>query len=234
MTKGNLTCSYSRQTWSYKRQFLDPSGIHFSDMSPCRYIVDLHRQLSSLAYSEIESVARCAPPPPPPRLRQSNSAETHLHTTKAITAFRAIADLLHLPENLITCTPFIICMIANTLVAHLSACRYIFRGRKLQLERERVRSSMGALRLLGEYWPLGRRTYREIGVIAREILALGEQDIPRMQPRPDMPFPGQSTSEQVLPHMPIENDVPWFDFESLSQTMLTGSYDGFLSRMDGC
>lgn len=83
--------------------------------------------------------------------------------------------------NITTQSPFIICMIANTMVAHFSACRYLFRGRTLQLERERIRSSMGAIRALGEYWPLGKRTYSEMGIIAREILCLSDKDIPRPQ-----------------------------------------------------
>lgn len=44
------------------------------------------------------------------------------------------------------------------------------------MERERVRLSMGALRMLGEHWPLGKRTYDEMGIIAREILCLTDKD----------------------------------------------------------
>lgn len=36
---------------------------------------------------------------------------------------------------------------------------------------------MGVLKTLSEHWPLGKRTYREIGVIAREILSLADRDI---------------------------------------------------------
>lgn len=118
-------------------------------------------------------------------------------------------------------------MIANTLVAHLSACRYIFRDRTLQLERERVRSSMGALRVLGEYWPLGKRTYHELGIIAREILALSDQDIPRLQPRSETPPRAPSSSDQPMPDLSLDPDLPWFDFDSLSQNMLANSCDPF-------
>ncbi|RYO89708.1 hypothetical protein DL766_001437 [Monosporascus sp. MC13-8B] len=145
------------------------------------YIVDLHRRLSDLAYCEVESVSRCAPPAPPSNLRLLKPGDTRLHTSKALLAIRRMGDLLALPPNLPSQTPFLICMIANTMVAHLSACRYLFKGSALQLERERIRSSMGALRVLGEYWPLGRRTYREMGIIAREVLGLSEKDIPQVQ-----------------------------------------------------
>ncbi|RYP65791.1 hypothetical protein DL769_006211 [Monosporascus sp. CRB-8-3] len=145
------------------------------------YIVDLHRPLSDLAYFEVESVARCTPPAPPSNLRSLKLGDTRLHTSKALLAIRQMGDLLALPSTLPSQTPFLVCMIANTMVAHLSACRYLFKGSALQLERERIRSSMGALRVLGEYWPLGKRTYREMGIIAREILGLSEKDIPRLQ-----------------------------------------------------
>ncbi|RYP13041.1 hypothetical protein DL767_010914 [Monosporascus sp. MG133] len=145
------------------------------------YIVDLHRRHSDLAYFEMESAARCAPPAPPSNLRSLKPGDTRLHTSKALLAIRRMGDLLALPPTLPPQTPFLICMIANTMVAHLSACRYLFKGSALQLERERIRSSMGALRVLGEYWPLGRRTYREMGIIAREVLGLSEKDIPQVQ-----------------------------------------------------
>ena len=34
---------------------------------------------------------------------------------------------------------------------------------------------MGALKTLGEYWSLGKRTFQEVGVIAREVLSLVDQ-----------------------------------------------------------
>lgn len=45
------------------------------------------------------------------------------------------------------------------------------------MEREKIRLSMGVLKTLSEHWPLGKRTYREMGVIAREVLSLADRDI---------------------------------------------------------
>lgn len=173
--------------------------------------------------------------------RSSSSEDAHVHTTKALLAIRRIGDLLPLPPNIVTQTPFTICMVANTLVAHLSACRYLFRGRALQLERERVRSSMGALHALGEYWPLGKRTYREMGVIAREILGLADRDIPRPQPRLETPpqqqqeqeAPPRPASSSLLPEMQLDLDAGLFDFQNLSPGMLT-SCEAFLALNDVC
>ena len=106
--------------------------------------------------------------------------EAHIHTSKVLLAIEKIIGLLTLPTRLVTHTPFIICMIANTTIAHLSACRYLFRDRTLQMEREKIRLCMGVLKTLSEHWPLGKRTYREIGIIAREILSLADRDIGKL------------------------------------------------------
>ncbi|KAL3466911.1 hypothetical protein BJX64DRAFT_249251 [Aspergillus heterothallicus] len=146
-----------------------------SNMVINTYIVDLHRQLSTLAYSPIEAIAHCAPDAPPESLRGCNSVECQLHTAKVLRAIDQFDDLLTLPTNIATHTPFIICMIANTVIAHLAACRFHYSGHQLKLARERIRLSMGALKVLGEYWPMGLRTYKEVGIVAREILGLKDQ-----------------------------------------------------------
>ncbi|KAL4912978.1 hypothetical protein BDW62DRAFT_215902 [Aspergillus aurantiobrunneus] len=138
------------------------------------YVVDLHRQLSTLLYSPIEAIAHCSPPAPPESLRGCNTPESQLHTAKVLKAIKQFDDLLTLPTNIATHTPFIICMISNLVIAHLAACRFHYQGQALNLARERVRLSMGALKVLGEYWPMGQRTYREVGIVAREILGLKE------------------------------------------------------------
>ncbi|KAL5050931.1 hypothetical protein BDW71DRAFT_80390 [Aspergillus fruticulosus] len=143
------------------------------------YVVDLHRQLSTLSYTPIESIAHCSPPPPPECLRGCNTPECQLHTAKVLRAIDAFDDLLTLPTNIATHTPFIICMISNLVIAHLAACRFHYQGQALKLARERIRLSMGALKVLGEYWAMGQRTYREVGVVAREILGL--KDVPKQQ-----------------------------------------------------
>lgn len=148
----------------------------------CRWIVDLHRQLSNLAYSAIEGVSKCCPQAPPESLLQSNSPESDLHTRRVLHSIEQFESLLTLPTNIVSHTPFIICMIAVVAVAHLSACRYVFKGQDLRLDRERIRVTMGTLKAMGEHWALGKRTYQEISVIAREILSLD-----RPLPSPSMP-----------------------------------------------
>ncbi|KAL4900137.1 hypothetical protein BDW74DRAFT_104479 [Aspergillus multicolor] len=149
------------------------------------YVVELHRQLSTLCYSEIESIAHCSPAPPPESLRGCNTPECQLHTAKVLRAIDTFDDLLTLPTNIATHTPFIICMISNLVIAHLAACRFHYQGQQLKLARERVRLSMGALKVLGEYWTMGQRTYREVGIVAREILGL--KNAPKQQQQLQQP-----------------------------------------------
>lgn len=142
------------------------------------YTIEMHRPLSTLAYSPIESVARCAPLAPSDRLRCPNRAESELHTAKCLSAITTLDQLLTLPTDLHTHSPFLICMIANATIAHLSACRYLHQGERLATSREKIRLTMGTLKRLGDYWPLGKRTYQELGIIAREILCLTSDSRP--------------------------------------------------------
>lgn len=136
------------------------------------YTVEMHRPMSTLSYNPVESVARCAPLAPSDRLQCLDKAEAELHTAKCLSAIEKIDHLLTLPTNLHTHTPFLICMVANATIAHLSACRFLLQGEKLAASRDKIRLTMGILNRLGEHWGLGKRTFQELGVIAREVLCL--------------------------------------------------------------
>ncbi|CAI6336136.1 unnamed protein product [Periconia digitata] len=137
-------------------------------------IVDLHRRLSSLLYSPVESASLCAPPPP--TANDIIKEEARMHTAKILCATEKLNTLLTLPTRFATHTPFIICMIANMTIAHLSACRYIFTEPRLSVEREKIRLNMGVLKMLGEFWPAGKREYKAVGTIAKAILDLKDED----------------------------------------------------------
>lgn len=145
-------------------------------------MVEIHRPLSSLTYSPIEAISRCAPLAPSEALSCNNVTERQLHTTKCLDAIDKLDHLLTLPTNIRSHSPFIICMIANVTIAHLSACRFVYQGDKLTTSREKIRLTMGTLKRLSEYWVLGKRTYREIGIIAREILCLENGNRPAPEP----------------------------------------------------
>jgi hypothetical protein len=139
-------------------------------------MVDIHRQLSNLKYMPVEAISRCTPPPPPSS-NERFKEDAALHTAKVLFATEKLNGLLSLPTRLTTHTPFIICMISNMTIAHLSACKWVFEEPKLSLERDKIRLNMGVLKMMGEYWPAGKREYRDVGTIAREILSLIDEEI---------------------------------------------------------
>ncbi|KAJ5499471.1 Major facilitator superfamily domain general substrate transporter [Penicillium expansum] len=166
-----------------KSQLIRPDGSFDEVMFKAFFImhtftVEIHRPLSALTHSAIESVSRCAPLAPSEQLKCNNAKERDLHTVKCTQAINSIDELLTLPTNMKTHSPFIICMIANVTIAHLSACRFIFSGDRRAKSREKIRLTMGTLKRLSEHWTLGKRTYREIGIIARELLSIAK-DPPR-------------------------------------------------------
>ncbi|KAL2819561.1 hypothetical protein BDW59DRAFT_151348 [Aspergillus cavernicola] len=204
------------------------------------YIVDLHRQLSTLAYTPIEAIAHCTPPPPPESLRGCNSVECQLHTAKVLRAIDQLDDLLTLPTNIATHTPFIICMIANTVIAHLAACRFHYHGRQLKLARERVRLSMGALKVLGEFWPMGLRTYKEVGIVAREILGLNDhlkqvtsQEVPVQAAVPLLEAEAEREQEpEPVPELEIPDISSFHDQSSFVDMQLLDTNFDFCGLFD--
>ncbi|KAJ0419659.1 hypothetical protein BJY00DRAFT_313804 [Aspergillus carlsbadensis] len=172
------------------------------------YIVDLNRELSSLLHTSIESISRRTPRAPPltrdltwsssttPSSRGgcttanpwsttspqpgTTSTQIHIHTTKVLTAIEKMNALLTLtlPTALVSHSPFVICMLANTAIAHLSAYKWgVYPGPRVVIERERIRLVLAVLKRISEGWALGRRTYREVVVVARDILgSAGEEN----------------------------------------------------------
>lgn len=180
--------------------------------------------MSSLAYSAIESVSRCAPRAPSNDFNCSNSAERQLHTMKCLAAIDKLEYLLTLPTNISAHSPFIICMLANVTIAHLSACRFVLEGQKRAQCREKIRLTMGTLKRLSDYWTLGKRTYRELGIIAREILCLMDNTpAPAPEPRPplDERFSEGAVDLNSLGLLP----GPDFDFCAFFDSSITGAME---------
>jgi hypothetical protein len=79
-------------------------------------------------------------------------------------------------------------MITLMTIAQLSACRYIYKEPKLSLEREKIRLNMGVLKMMGEVWISGEREYATMGIIAREMLSLEDEEIQIPETGPIMPL----------------------------------------------
>lgn len=181
------------------------------------HIINLHRVLSNLAYNPVESVARCAPLGPPEGSYTTCSVDTHIHTSKTLISIEKLNELLTLITCLPSQTPFIISMVANTTIAHLSACKYLFRDRELRIAREKIRLSMGVMKALAEYWPLGKRTYLEVGIIAREILCLADGDI------------GANTGQAPVtyPDMSFDDIQAELDMHDMLNQCTVGEFPGY-------
>lgn len=179
---------------------------------PCRYTVDIHRYLSTLAYHPIESVSTCAPPPPPDRLGPIFSRDAHIHTAKILRAIERIADMLTLPIRLARHTPFNICMIATMTIAHLSACKHVFTGEQLKVARERIRVAMGALEVFAEIWPRAKKIVCEVKIVARTLLSLEPRPCETSTTSPEVVDSSQNPKQNLaLQIQPPQDHVSYSD-----------------------
>lgn len=133
-------------------------------------------------------------------------------------------ELLTLSSSLKSHSPFLICMIANTSVAYLSACRHVFQGQELRLAREKIRLHMGTLKALGECWPLARKIHSQVGTIAREVLYLTDADAAAPLPK-QITTNDQASCEAVMPPPMFNFDWAFdmIDFEELQAMSVNGS-----------
>ena len=185
----------------------------------CRCIVDIHRPLSNLAYCPVESVSQCAPPPPM-RTVSDDVAISEIHTTKILRGIEALNGLLTLSTSLKAHTPFVICMIANATVAYLSACSHVLRDQALKLAREKIRLHMAVIKALGECWPLAREIYRQVGVVAREILGLVDTVPPPVQPARELSHDAPHRDSSMI--FNLESLFDLNNFEELESMSLCG------------
>lgn len=136
-----------------------------------RLKVYLHRPRSQLAYGAIERSSRCAQPPSEKLIEEEQRA-FDFHTTKVLEAAEAGTGLFTLPIAFIRHSPLAICGLTLLLLAQMSACRFKLKGAEYKAARDRVRLGLGAIKALGEIWPIGQVTVREIQTIARDVLSL--------------------------------------------------------------
>jgi hypothetical protein len=104
-------------------------------------------------------------------------------------------------------------MIANTTIAQLSACRHIYQGMQLKLGREKIRLSMGTLKVLSKHWPQGKRIYQEVSIIAREILCLGDQNNSSL---PSRVASNREALELPPPDLGLDGDAGMYDLFDIS------------------
>lgn len=147
----------------------------------CRAIIGLHRPLSDLKFNAVEDISSCAREPP---LETPTPSLINVHTVRVLRSVEAQIRLLNLasasqsssPSSSSSShrhTPFTTCMVSEGTLALLSACKFLFKGRELQVARDQIRMTIGVLRGLGELWPRAGRNVQELRTIARHVLGLG-------------------------------------------------------------
>jgi hypothetical protein len=137
-----------------------------------RQMVAIHRPLSRLHSSPLETLSSFAPAPRGPESLTGNEDRTYwLHTRKCLDAAELAINLYALPIPLLQHSPLGISGIALATLANLSACAYVLQGAEWYKSRDRVRLGLGGLKKFGEVWRGGRREERECKKVARAVFS---------------------------------------------------------------
>ncbi|EFY94996.1 Zn(2)-Cys(6) zinc finger domain protein [Metarhizium robertsii] len=181
-----------------KRPLMSKTGemdelLFYAHMSIHAYMVGLHRPYSNLLFDPLEKISSCFVCPPE---SHSVSDTTAIHTMRCLASIEAQVRIMTLPKRPFCHSPFTLCMVTTGTIPFLSACKFLFTGAKLSIAREQIRLTIGCLKSLGEVWPQGARTVKEIQAIAREVLGLGASAVPRSVVLPSDTSSGVSSSQR--------------------------------------
>ncbi|KAL4953947.1 hypothetical protein BDW69DRAFT_184000 [Aspergillus filifer] len=133
--------------------------------------IGLHRPLSALKFNAVENVSSCAREP---QLDTPTPDLINIHTARVLRAVEAQIHLLALPVRRFHHTPFTTCMVSEGILALLSACSALLKGKDLAIARDQIRMTLGCLKVLGEVWPRTARNVRELQTVAQCVLGLGQ------------------------------------------------------------
>jgi hypothetical protein len=84
-------------------------------------------------------------------------------------------NLFTVPTPCVKHTPLMVCAVALSILAELSACSYVLQGKEYEAARTRIRLGIGTLKEYGKTWPVGGQTLSEVKTIAREVFAMKAQ-----------------------------------------------------------
>lgn len=132
-------------------------------------MVYIHRPLSRLRPSPMETISTSAPSRPNRQPSSPDNRSHWLHTKKCLEAAEIAVNLYTLPIPILQHSPLGIPGIALSTLANLSACAYTLHGADWYRTRDRVRLGLGGLKKLAEVWSIARRTERETKCIARSV-----------------------------------------------------------------
>ena len=129
-------------------------------------LISLHKPLSDLALVENNHPTICSQvmTAPEPVLSQPE------HTSKAIRAANAIMHQTALPTALFFHCPSFMCALIMAASVYIPAYALENRQERLHVLHERLQLAVGALRTLGEVWPIAKAARAQIAAFARDTL----------------------------------------------------------------
>jgi hypothetical protein len=169
--------------------------------------VVLHRPYSNLLFDPLEEISSCSVWPP--ETRPANEAAA-IHTMRCLASIEAQTRIMTLPKRPFHHSPFTICMVTTGTIPFLSACKFILSGAKLWIALEQIRLIIGCLKSLGEVWPQGAKTVKEIQAIAYKVLGFGASDAPRNAAWPADAY-SDARSSQRKPLSETGSQNSWID-----------------------
>ncbi|KAJ6780038.1 hypothetical protein PWT90_01210 [Aphanocladium album] len=139
-------------------------------------MIGFHRPLSDLKFNAVEDISSCARDPAP-----DGPIPEHInvHTVRVLRSVESQIRLLALPSRPFNHTPFSTCMISEGTLALLSACKFLLRGTELAIARDQIRLTIGCLKNLGALWPRTARNVSQIQTIAKHVLGIENQSLPK-------------------------------------------------------
>jgi nicotinate-nucleotide pyrophosphorylase (carboxylating) len=181
-----------------KKEPIHPDGtvdevMYFAHLAILILIVQLHRPQSSVTYSKEEWQTGFIPCPPM-NMIPTKHERRNVHTAKILRALEKQTQLLTLPSPLILHAPFTVCIVAGCATAHVATCALFPDDRRLEVGRDRLRLSIGAVRACADIWPLNRQMLADAQMVAKGTLS-PSTSLPRQPARePLAPMNFQYTS----------------------------------------
>ena len=137
--------------------------------SSFRVTVAMHRRFSGLLFDPAETFSSCPTTSYSDKFRASCAPGT-LHTLWCTRAASAQIRMLAQPIAPNMHTPFVVCMLVNTVISLIAACKYELATTSTRVTRDEIRLGIGCLKSFATVWPRAERILREVQAIAREML----------------------------------------------------------------
>lgn len=142
---------------------------YLTKISFYRSTVAIHRRFSGLLFDPAETFSSCPTTSYIDNIGASHAPGT-LHTLWCTRAASAQIRMLAQPIAPNTHTPFVVCMLMNTVISLIAACKYELAPSSTRMTRDEIRLGIGCVKSFATVWPRAERILGEVKAIAREML----------------------------------------------------------------